>query len=81
MKYLYVRILVRDGEREHTHHCLLVTNCNSLWFAAQRYVSQFWGFGNREDDFWWFNYEITARLEDYKELTKKEYELMNRIMY
>ena len=81
MKYLYVRIGVQDGEREHTHHTLLVTNCVSLWFAAMRYVSQFWGDGERDGDLWWFQHEITAKMETFTELTKEEYDLMYKTMY
>jgi hypothetical protein len=79
MRYLLITLKVRDGEREHTHRCLHTTKAKSLWFAAQRYVSTFWGYGEREDDFWWFDNEITAELDHFVELTESEYNFISAI--
>jgi len=79
MKYLYIRIQIQDGAREHTHHCLHTTNCQNLDFAVEWYVAHFWGQGKRDDDLWWFDDEITARFENWKELTKEEYYYLNNL--
>ncbi len=72
-KHLFIKLQVQDGERQHDHMVLHTTNANNIEFAAQRYVSTFWGDGEREGDFWWFDGEITARLDKVVEITEKEY--------
>jgi len=82
MKYLFITLDVQDGERKHTHRILHATRGNNIEFAAQRYVSNFWGFGerqNKEDDFWWFFGEITCRLSNVVEISEYEYNLMSGI--
>ena len=83
MKYLYIEIEVREGEYEHNHRVLHTTNCKSLEFAVEWYTAHFWGYGSRDfdDDWWWWNGEHCGRTYKWKELTKEEYEFMNRIMY
>ena len=80
-KHLFINLTVRDGEREHDHKVLHTTNASNINFAAQRYVSRFWGNGEREDDFWWFDGEITARLEKVVQITKEEYERLSYLFY
>lgn len=86
-KHLYIRLNVRDGEREHTHHCITSTNCESLEFAVVWYAAHFWGHGELESDknktsyFWWFNSEITVSIETWKELTNSEANMLNQLMY
>ena len=82
MKYLFITLDVQDGERKHTHRILHATRGNNIEFAAQRYVSNFWGFGERQsksDDFWWFFGEITCRLSNVVEISEYEYKLMSNI--
>jgi hypothetical protein len=82
MKYLFITLDVQDGERKHTHRILHTTNAKNIEFAAQRYVANFWGYGerqNKEDDFWWFFGEITCRLYSVVELTEAEYKLMSDV--
>ena len=80
-KHLFIKLTVRDGEREHDHKVLHTTKANNINFAGQRYVSTFWGRGEREDDFWWFDGEITARLEKVVQITKDEYERLSYLFY
>jgi len=82
MKYLFITLDVQDGERKHTHRILHTTNAKNIEFAAQRYVANFWGYGerqNKEDDFWWFFGEITCRLYTVVEISEFEYKLMSDI--
>ena len=82
MKYLFITLDVQDGERKHTHRVLHTTPGENIEFAAQRYVAAFWGWGERyntEDDFFWFNGEITCKLSNVVELSEYEYKLMSRI--
>lgn len=55
MKKLFITLKVQDGENTHTHRVLHTTNAQNIEFAAQRYVANFWGNGerqNKKDDFW-----------------------------
>lgn len=82
VKYVYVRLDVQDGEREHTHHCLLITKCENLHFAVQRYASTYWGEGSRDRDCWYFDDgSVAVSVYTYKELTAEEYNTMFDIMY
>ncbi len=80
-KHLFIKLLVQDGERQHDHRVLHTTKAKNIEFAAQRYLSTFWGNGKREDDFWWFDNVITARLEKVVEISKKEYDRLFALFY
>lgn len=90
-KHLYIRLNVRDGEREHTHHCVTSTECENLDFAVAWYAAHFWGQGTIEKQtyvsggvkgwFVWFDGEITVTVETWKELTPEEANILNKIMY
>jgi len=79
MKHLFIELEVREGERVHTHRILHTTLAENIYFAAERYVASFWGWGEREDNHWWFFGEITATLKKVMEITEYEYKLMGRI--
>jgi len=80
MKYLFIELKVRDGERVYTLRVLHTTCAKNINFVAERYASSFFsGKSTREDDFWWFNYEVTARVQFVTELTEKEYKIMSDI--
>lgn len=90
-KHLYIRLKVTDGEREHTHHCVTSTSCNSLDFAVVWYVMHFWGHGDIEKRNYvssgskgylvWFDGEITVELEKWKLLNSDEANFLNELMY
>ena len=78
-RYLFIHLSIREGERQHDHRVLHTTKAKNINFAAERYVSTYWGWGEREDDFWWFHGEIIGELVKVVELTKTEYDLMREI--
>jgi hypothetical protein len=80
MKHLFIHLKVQDGERVHDHKVLHTTNAENLAFAAERYVASYWGYGEHDGDWWWFNGEIAATLETYSELTEQEFEILNRFL-
>jgi len=76
MKYLFITIKVQNGEYIHIERVLHTTKAKNIDFAAERYTSKLFGFGEREDDFWWFFNEITAKCLYVKELTKSDYDFL-----
>lgn len=82
-KYLYIRLEIQDGDREHTHHVLTETTEDNLEEVVQEYSRTYWGEGECvEDDVWMFNGgEFAIELYTWKELTKEEYELIFNTLY
>lgn len=85
MKYLFIELNIRDGEREYEYRCLHTTSCENLDFAAEWYAAHFWGDSNldRYSKCRWeaWGGEISIGLEKYKELTKNEYDYLNELFY
>lgn len=80
MKYLFIELLIREGEREHDHRVLTTTDANDIKFAAQRYASTYWGEGERDGMYWYAHGgEIAIRVESVVELSEYEYKLLSRI--
>jgi hypothetical protein len=80
MKYLFIELEVRDGEREHTHRVLHTTNAKSIHFAAERYAATYWGYGKRDGDGWYHHGgEIYTEYKKVKELTKEQFEQINAL--
>ena len=81
MKYLFIELLVQDGERSHTHKILHTTTGNDIKFAAERYASTYWGYGSYEHGIgWWFDGEIVVKVNNVIELTKEEFECLDRFI-
>lgn len=82
MKYLFIILIVQDGENRHDHKILHTTKCTDIKFAAEWYASHFYGDnGERNTSDWWeFNCGcIVVELYSVLELTKFEYKLMSDI--
>lgn len=80
VKYLFIHLEVQDGERRHDHNVLHTTKASNIDFAAERYVSTFWGYGTRSKNSDWWDYgECAGRLKSYKELTKEEFEWLTNL--
>ena len=81
VKYLVIQLEERNGEREYQHRCLHSTKCDSIDFAAEWYCAHFWGENSyREDEWWWF-YDVMVKVHSVKEVTKRQYNLLNRLIY
>jgi hypothetical protein len=82
MKYVYVRLTVQDGERQYTQHATVFTYGDNLWLAAIRYVATYFGQPDwRDSESWFFQGgEVATRMSTYEELTKEEFDLLNRIL-
>lgn len=90
MNYLYIRLTVREGEREHTHHCLVTTERSDFDAVAESYVKGFWC---NEEDIAWIEEtpmrteyyaqggEIALYLDQYKVLTKEKYNELFELLY
>lgn len=90
MNYLYIRLIVREGEREHTHHCLETTESSDFGAIAEGYVKTFWC---DEEDIAWITVtparteyyahggEIALYLEKYEVLTKEKYDELFKLLY
>lgn len=79
MKYLFITFKVQNGEYTHIHRVLHETKAENIQFAAQRYVSSFWGRGQRENNYWWFFGEIVAELKFVQEISKPEYDFLSNL--
>lgn len=81
VKYLYIELEERNGEREYTHRCLHVTKCENIDFAAELYCAHFWGTASRREDNWWWFYDFAVRVSSVRILTKRQYTMLNKFMY
>ena len=81
IKYLFIEIEIYEGDRVHNHRVLHTTNGNNIMFAANRYVSTYWGYGDRDGEYWWFHGEIIGKLVKVKELTKDQFDVLNDVFY
>lgn len=90
MKYLFIKIKVQDGYREHIHKVLHTTTCTNIEFAIIWYIAHYWGYGTLDKNYlpcinihtkrnkWWFDNEITCEVISYSELTEEEYLLLSK---
>lgn len=83
MKYLFIKLVVRDGEREYNLRVLHTTNCKNIDFAAIWYVAHFWGIPSYTDKdlYYHFGGETATSLYSFEELTETEYNYLNEFLY
>ena len=79
--YLFLILIVQDGENRHDHKILHTTEDDDIQAAAREYASEFYGDGSHLDDGWWYfrGGSIAVELYSVTELTEYEYNLMKRI--
>ena len=81
--YLFLRLDVFQGDREHQHKVLIETKATNIKFAIMRYLSTYWGEGeyNRDSHKWSYDYgEIMLELIRYEEVTKEEYDYLTKFL-
>lgn len=78
MRYLFINIKIQEGEHQHNHKVLLQTKCNNLDFAAQYYIAHYWGYGQLQDKWWWWDGVHAEKLDHWKEVSLSEYEILNK---
>ena len=83
MKYLFIILIVQDGENRHDHKILHTTKCKDINFAAQWYASHLYGYGEltQHGKDWWEFYAgcIAVQMYTVRELSEYEYNLMSDI--
>jgi len=81
MTYLFIEIIVQEGEFQHNHKILTTTNCKNLEFAVEWYLAHFWGQGRR--DFkgnWWWNEMHYGKVYTWEKLSKKDYQFLSKYL-
>lgn len=83
MKYLFIQINIRDGERVHNHRVVIQTKCKNLRFAAQYYIAHYWGESKHDGEGSWYAHggEIALTLDFFKVISKSTYKLLNNLFY
>ena len=82
IKYLFIELEVREGERTHNHRVLLQTKLENVADAVEDYASDYWGESTKDGDFFMAcNDEISIRVRKYKLLDKKTYDIMHDVFY
>jgi len=78
MKHLFIELEVQDGENRHTHRVQHTTNAKNINFAAERFVSQYWGADSHIDEWWWAKGVMAMRVVKVIEMTEGEHKIMNK---
>jgi hypothetical protein len=82
MKYLFITLIVQDGEYHHDHRILHTSKGTDIDFIAQLYASRYYGDNaeRNEIDWWEFNAgSIAVQMYSVVELSEFEYNLMSNI--
>jgi len=82
IKHLYIRLIVREGEYEHTHHCLYLTMAENINFAAELYAARFWGPSYRDGYRWMAQGGCMAiRVDRVLEISEEKYLELHSLFY
>jgi hypothetical protein len=81
MKKLFITLKVQDGEHEHTHRVL--TTCKTeenVLQAADKYAKDYYGKGNKEGDWYYFQGgTIAVKVQNVELLSDYEFTLLSKI--
>ena len=83
IKYLYIRLLIKEGDREHTHHCLYVSKL-SLKDAAKKFAANYWGESewDEKNQCWYAcGGDIAISISKVEELTEREYTFLKNVLF
>lgn len=81
-KYIYLRLLVRDGEREYIQH-LLHTEAGPFTAAdAMKIVGRYFGKGELIDGcFHFFSSQVIVEIIKWRVITREEFVTLHTILY
>lgn len=80
--YIFIHIVVQDGERRHDHKIVFQTKCKNTVFAVMWYVCHYWGFSWLDKEslsVFAHGGEIALKVALFKRISKMEYEIFNKI--
>jgi len=82
MKYLFLKIKIINGNYEHYACLIITTKCKNIEFALHKTVASFYGYPTSRYGYCWnfYNGEISCLLDNWKELTKKEFDILNKFI-
>lgn len=84
MKYIFLILSTRDGEREYSHlsvHQIRRATDSDKW--AARYCSDFWGKADEKDvdNVYWFDgWSICTWVDRVQVISKQEYEILKQYL-
>ena len=85
MKYYIYKIFERNGNYEYTHKCLTAmpddaeqTPEEFLEETARTFYSDS---EDKEDNYWWHFGELVTRGDEITEVTKEEYDILQKYIY
>ena len=84
MKAILIRMSIRNGNIEVTTNHVVETKCKDINFAAEWFVSHFFGYGLRgvSNDTWFFDYDsIACRVEKVQEIDNDTATLLKNLLY
>jgi hypothetical protein len=84
VNYVYLQMTIVQGEFEHEHRVLFVTECKNIKFACMRYISRYWGTARRYKKFSndvWLNSDMIVKKFSYINLNPRQYTTIRNIMY
>jgi hypothetical protein len=82
MKYILIHLQVQNGEYRYDCKSVHQTKCKNIYFAGERHAAGFYGgLDGRNGEWWEFNGgEVAVRCSLVHELTKQEYEILNKYL-
>jgi len=85
MKYFIYKIFERNGEYEYTHKCLTSFDPEETGYTPEEYLEDtaknFYSEGEKDGDYYWHFGELVTRPDSITEVTKEEYEILQKYIY
>lgn len=86
MKYYIYKIFERNGNYEYTHKGLTAFNPDETELNPEEWLEEtartFYSDSEDKDgDYWWHFGELVTRGDSITEVTKKEYEILQKYIY
>ena len=82
MKYLYIDLLVVEGERGHNHRVITQTSEEDTDKFVEEYASSYWGESWEEDGVYYAHGgEIAIEVFKFKEIDEELYHTLRTLFY